>query len=530
VIDRLEGKTLGDYHILEKVGQGGMTTVYKALDLPRSRVVALKVLSPYIAQDPGFKARFEREVEVLEELHHPNIVPILDFGETDIHAYLVMPFMHEGTLQDRMRRGAIDPFEIARMVSGIGEALAFAHERGVIHRDVKPSNILVDGDGNVLLSDFGFAHVDDLSVSLTGSALIGTPAYMSPEQCRGDKLDARSDQYSLGIVLYQLFTGRLPYEGDTPMAVAVQHINEPLPGPRRANPDLPKPVAAVIVKALSKDPEQRYPTIMEMNDAFQAAVRESVDAFGHFIPTMDHFDLITWITEETPLGRPIKTLSWMWRTRRPALVSVMLLLLMLPTAGYALASLGFEPDSQPIAALSGGGDQNLQATIDALSTSIAAGASEGLDPSMIEAAVAATLSASSRQRSGRPTATPGLLQTLAADQAATRESADGPEVVLATPTEQSSGGGGGGNSGGSGTDTPTATPSRAASPNPTSVQEVTPTAMPSPTSTPPPTATLVPTSTPIPPTTTPAPRPTINPKACKDNRDHTNYCTPVPGA
>jgi serine/threonine protein kinase len=504
-----------------------MTTVYKALDLRRNRIVALKVLSPYIAQDPNFKTRFEREVKVLEDLRHPHIVPILDFGETDVYAYLVMPFVHEGTLQDRMRRGAIDPFEIGRVVDGICQALAFAHERGVVHRDVKPSNILIDDTGKVLLSDFGFARVADFSISLTGSALIGTPAYMSPEQCKGEKLDGRSDQYSLGIVLFQLFTGRLPFGGDTPMAVAVQHINEPLPRPRNANPELPDPIEAVIVKALSKDPEQRYSSIEAMNEAFQAAIHESVDAFGSYVPVMNHFDLVTWISERTPLGRSIKTVSQLWRTRRPLLISILLLLLMLPTAGYALASLAADGNSSTTTGLTGGNDVNFQATIDALSTSIAATSDGRLDPSMIDAAVAATLGSSARLRSGRPTATPGLFETLAAAQTAANanggENGDGTVTPGGEPTDDDGNGGTGGQSG-SATWTPT--PSQTPVPStPTPGGGPTPSAEPTATPTLAPTATPVPSPTPVPLTSTPK---TINPNACKDDPASPNYCTPVP--
>ena len=249
----LIGKALGPYQILEQIGQGGMSSVFKAVDLRDRRTVALKVLSPYIAHEQHFRARFEREVKLLRQLSHPNIVPILDFGEAEGMAYIVMPYIGTGTLQDRLQNGPLDVATGARVTGQIASALSLAHSLGVVHRDVKPSNVLLDPDGNALLSDFSFAHSQNASQNLTGSALIGTPAYMSPEVCRGEAIDARSDQYSFAIMLYQLCTGRLPFEADTPMAVALKHVNEPLPRPRQVNPNLPEGVEAVLVRALAKD-------------------------------------------------------------------------------------------------------------------------------------------------------------------------------------------------------------------------------------------------------------------------------------
>ncbi|HEX9797581.1 MAG TPA: serine/threonine-protein kinase [Anaerolineales bacterium] len=491
MIDRLDGRTLGDYHILEKVGQGGMTTVYKALDLARSRVVALKVLSPYIAQDEGFKTRFQREIELLGKMRHPNIVPILSFGEEDHYAYIVMPYIQKGTLQDRMRVSPMDPFQAGRLMNDLTAALSFAHGKGIVHRDVKASNILIDDSGHALLSDFGFAHISDLSLSLTGSALIGTPAFMSPEQCKGEPVDARSDQYSLGIVLYQMFTGKLPFDGDTPMAVAVQHINEPLPRPRRVNPDVPEKIEQVLVKALSKKAEHRYPDIEAMNAAFQEALQSSVNELGHFVPPASNFHLATWIAERTPFGDSLSTVSNLWRTRRRALVVVALLLLTLPTAGFALASVMTTEAGRQLE-LTGGQDLALQATIDALATSIAGESGQGVDPSVIQAAVAGTMSAMARVESGRPTITPGFLETLTAQELVTDQAAS----ATPSPTGGTSGSGDGqpgGGPGPSGTPTKTATPGSSSTPGPTSTP-LPPTATPAP-----------PTATPVPPTATPVP-------------------------
>lgn len=268
----LIGQTLGRYQILEEIGHGGMATVYKAYDPKEDQEVAIKVLSPYIAQEPKFKARFEQEIRVLLHLHHPNIVPVLDYGEIDEYAFIVMPIMGAGTLSQRLRSGPLPLSAAADLLNQISEALDFAHSSGVIHRDIKPSNILIDGTGKAMLTDFGFARVADNSLSLTGSGLIGTPAYMSPEQCRGEQATPRSDQYALGVVLYQMVTGSLPYEAETPLQVVIMHATEPLPPPREVNPELPRNVEAVILKALEKEPARRFSSMSELNQAFQLAL------------------------------------------------------------------------------------------------------------------------------------------------------------------------------------------------------------------------------------------------------------------
>jgi serine/threonine protein kinase len=274
---RLIGKSLGHYRIEEAIGQGGMASVYRATDVSNGKTVAVKVMLQVLSLNDQFRQRFRREAEVLQRLQHANIVPVLDYGEFEDIPYIVMPFMSVGTLTDRLTSGPLKPLEGAQIFSQIASALHFAHENGVIHRDVKPSNILLDGDGNALLSDFGFAHIHDASLNLTGSALIGTPAYMSPEQIKGEPITAKADQYALGVILYELSTGALPYEGDTPMAVAIKHATDPLPAPSSKNANLPIEVEKIILRALDKDPADRFASIASFNHAFQKAMEASID-------------------------------------------------------------------------------------------------------------------------------------------------------------------------------------------------------------------------------------------------------------
>jgi serine/threonine-protein kinase len=273
----LTGQKIGRYQILDRVGQGGMATVYKAYDPLEDRHVAVKVLSSLAADSPHFNARFQREAKVVSELQHPNIVPVWGYGEDNGQAYLVMPLLEVGSLADRLRKGPLKLRESGRIVKQVAEGLDYAHQRGVVHRDIKPSNILLDSDGNALISDFGLVYIENASVSLTGSALIGTPAYMSPEQARGEKVTPRTDQYAFGIVLYELATGQLPFDGETPIAVAIKHITSPIPLPRETNPNVPQAVQNVILKATAKDSSDRFESMADLGNAFQAALEYALD-------------------------------------------------------------------------------------------------------------------------------------------------------------------------------------------------------------------------------------------------------------
>jgi tRNA A-37 threonylcarbamoyl transferase component Bud32 len=274
----LIGTTLGPYRVLEQIGLGGMATVYKAYQPGMDRLVALKILPSHYAQDPLFVQRFEREARVIANLEHPGIIPIYDFGAHDGVSYLVMRYLQAGTVKDILERGRLPLADAAKLTNEIAAALDYAHSQGIIHRDVKPSNILVDKQGNAYLTDFGIAKVLEGTSELTGSAMLGTPAYMAPEQTLSKPVTPQTDVYSLGVMLYEMVTGKPPFEAETPMAVALMHINESLPLPRQVNPSLPEAVDLAILKALAKEPGDRFETAGELAKAFASAAYVEANA------------------------------------------------------------------------------------------------------------------------------------------------------------------------------------------------------------------------------------------------------------
>ncbi|MBC7812797.1 MAG: tetratricopeptide repeat protein, partial [Burkholderiales bacterium] len=270
------GRTLGGYRIVEQVGSGGMATIYKAYDPNTERFVALKLLPAQYSQDPMFRERFRREAKAIARLEHIHILPVHAYGEEDGTAYLVMRYLPAGTLSERIRQGMIPLTEISRIIEQLASALDYAHANGVLHRDVKPSNVLLDDRGNTFLTDFGIAKMVEMNLDLTGDSILGTPSYMSPEQCEGrTDLAAATDIYSLGVVLYEMVTGRTPFSAETPLAVIhMQLRGEALPPPNLLRPDLPENAEAVILKALSRKPEERQASCATMATAFSRAVRE----------------------------------------------------------------------------------------------------------------------------------------------------------------------------------------------------------------------------------------------------------------
>ena len=288
-MEDLTGRQFGPYQIVEPLGEGGMAAVYKAYQANMDRYVALKVLPRHFANDPEFIGRFSQEAKVIANLQHPHILPVHDFGEADGYTYLTMRFIEGGTLADWLKNnGPLALERIRHIISQVGGALDYAHAQGVVHRDIKPSNILVDRWDNCLLTDFGLAKIASSAAHLTQTGgILGTPAYMSPEQGLGQKIDGRSDIYSLGVVLYQMAIGRLPYQAETPMAVVIKHIHDPLPPPHRYNPDLPDGVERVILKALAKNPEDRFETAGEMVKMLQSATERPTVAQAAAPPLPD---------------------------------------------------------------------------------------------------------------------------------------------------------------------------------------------------------------------------------------------------
>jgi len=252
-----------------------MATVYLAFDPSFNREIAIKVLPREMLHDPQFRARFEREIRMAAGLEHPSIVPVYDVGEDEGQPYFVMRLMTGGSLSDMIEKGRISLEETARIVSKIAQGLTYAHKKRVIHRDLKPDNILFDDNGDPFISDFGVARLAESSGSLTGSGVIGTPAYMSPEQAQGLELDSRSDIYGLGVIIYQMLSGRQPYSADTPMGVVIKHVTDPVPEILSMVSDLPLEADLVIKRALAKDRNKRYETAVDLAKAL------NMIAFGH---------------------------------------------------------------------------------------------------------------------------------------------------------------------------------------------------------------------------------------------------------
>lgn len=364
ITDPLIGKRLGSFEILEAIGQGGMATVYKARQPAMNRSVALKVLSTPMANNPAFLARFKQEAEMIAALEHAHILPVYDLGEQDGYVFIAMRFMSHGTLTSRIAQGSIALREVSQWIEQIGSALAYAHQRGVIHRDVKPSNVLLDAQGNAFLADFGIAKWYEGSLNLTGSGVIGTPQYMSPEQGQGLKIDGRSDEYALAVIAYEMIVGRLPFEAETPLAVVLKHVTEPLTPPITIDPRVPQLVSDVIAKALSKDPADRYATTDGFAQALSAAI--AAGPVGHTAPLPSALPTEAVHVSKRASVKPARRIRPLW-------IAVALIVLVLLGLGSVLAlSTQTPPPDRPAASIELGSNVLVQTPTPAITPTTAA--------------------------------------------------------------------------------------------------------------------------------------------------------------
>ncbi|HEV2217738.1 MAG TPA: serine/threonine-protein kinase [Candidatus Dormibacteraeota bacterium] len=322
------GVQIGPYQVVEQIGRGGMATVFKAYQPALERMVALKVLPEVLAEDPQFRERFRREAVAIAKLRHPSILAVYDHGEFEDQLYIVTEFVEGGTLAAELGK----PLGVQRTVEVLGaiaSALDYAHRQGVLHRDVKPSNILINKEGAAILGDFGLARM----MAPTGERLtridmvVGTPEYMSPEQCAGKDASPASDQYSLGVVAFEALTGHVPYEAETPAAVMLEQIQSPLPMPRSVNQNLSEGVEQALLRALAKDPAQRFATCGELVKAIET---ETETAPVIAAPTMPHR-----VQRPTPFTRRFLT---PWQT-----AAALALVVVLATVSVALYLSGAHP-------------------------------------------------------------------------------------------------------------------------------------------------------------------------------------------
>ncbi|HEY8597809.1 MAG TPA: serine/threonine-protein kinase [Thermomicrobiales bacterium] len=266
-----ESRILGAYRLEERIGKGGMGEVYRAQHLRLGREAAVKILPANLVTEADFLKRFEREASSAASLTHPNILQVYDYGEQDGVPYLVMPYIKNGTLKDRLEGGTVSPPQMARYLTDVADALDYAHRKGIVHRDVKPANILIDEHDRAYLGDFGIAKALEGADNLTQTGLgVGTPEYMAPEQAQG-RAEPRSDLYALGIMVYQMLTGRVPYTGNSTVEVLMKHLQEPVPIAALQGAAAQQ-FGPILQRALSKDPHGRYSSGRELMTAVNEAM------------------------------------------------------------------------------------------------------------------------------------------------------------------------------------------------------------------------------------------------------------------
>jgi serine/threonine protein kinase/DNA-binding LacI/PurR family transcriptional regulator len=334
------GKKIGQFEIRALLGQGGMAIVYRASQINMDRDVAIKIVSRLLTQDPFFRQRFEQEASIVIKLEHRSIVPIYDYGTTDDGiTYLAMRYINDGSLAERMQQAPISLMQANRWLAQIADGLDYAHGQGVIHRDLKPGNILLDTQHDVYLVDFGLARVTNLSADervgsapIKPTALMGTPTYMSPEQIQQKLLTPSSDLYSLGVILYEITVGRPPFENASSFELMKMHVNTPAPSPRSFRPDLPPAIEKVLLKAIEKNPAARFQNAREMAEAYNSAIGNISTAFE-------------------PVAHPALSLNpgRIWRSRLPMLV-ILAAVALIATSGMLLIrqpGIGFPAATAP---------------------------------------------------------------------------------------------------------------------------------------------------------------------------------------
>ncbi|MCQ3939393.1 MAG: hypothetical protein DPW18_20470 [Chloroflexi bacterium] len=276
------GKTLSNRYVIEEMlGQGGMSAVYKATDPNLKRVVAIKMIHTHLSSNPDFVKRFEEEAAAVAQLRHPGIIQVHDFNRDSDVYYMVLEFVPGETIQAHLKRlndagRKLSPKQAMEYMANICDAVDYAHQRGMIHRDIKPANIMINILGQAILMDFGIAKIVGSQRHTATGAVVGTAMYMSPEQIKGEQPDRRTDIYSLGVTLFEMVSGRPPFEAESAMTLMMMHINDPVPNVRELNPDVPEALVTVINKALAKDPNQRYQTAAQM----AAALRNGLAQLG----------------------------------------------------------------------------------------------------------------------------------------------------------------------------------------------------------------------------------------------------------
>ncbi len=266
---------VGGYRLTKRLGRGGMATVYKGLpedNLDEKQAVAIKLIKPEEAASKEYRARFMREVEVCSKLLHSNIVKVMDSGDQDGQLYIVMELIAGDTLRGRIGPNGMPLKEVRKLCEPVFSAIQYAHENGVVHRDLKPDNIMVTGASRVVVMDFGLAKRHDFSTVTASGSFLGTPAYMAPEQMQSNSWEASCDQYSLGVMLYEMLTGHLPFLASDPVQLIVKHLHEPPIPPRKHNPRLPAEVEVVVLRMLEKDPQQRYADVAMAWEALHRAI------------------------------------------------------------------------------------------------------------------------------------------------------------------------------------------------------------------------------------------------------------------